>query len=218
MLPGMVTNMDKLPEINKLKKRLAAFLGIGPAEVTSSTVIDRRAVKGSIMVHRMYSILAREGFDIPGGKPYATFGDLVRALSGGKTNPEDDSVADKSLLSMPQILDISVLNSISLAVGIDIEMVANMPIVNDFREDSFYRQNFSEREIAYCILQQEPRQSLAGKFCAKEAIIKADNSWKNTPFNQIEILNSADGNPRFKGFSLSISHTPDYAIAIALKG
>ena len=38
------------------------------------------------------------------------------------------------------------------------------------------RRNFTEAEIAYCLAQPDPRASFTGRWCAKEATIKALSS------------------------------------------
>ena len=112
----------------------------------------------------------------------------------------------------------SVNNSSNIQVGIDIEDIMNMPVATDYREERFYTDNFTSKEISYCILQADPRASFAGKFSLKEAIIKADNSYKSVPFKEIEILNDSQGKPIFDGFALSISHTRNQSVAVAIKG
>ena len=91
-----------------------------------------------------------------------------------------------------------------------------MPPCNDYRQDGFYKQNFSPLEISYCILQPHPVISFTGLFAAKEAIAKADNTYKKTPFDQIEIDHDQLGKPFFKKFDISISHMEDFAVAVAV--
>lgn len=213
-----------MPTVERLKTLVAPFVQLAPAEIGAQTVIDRRAVKGSIMVHRMFAVLEREGFPVPDRKAITTFGDLAALLGGAghgtevkaKNTPPVAILGHERDLSSHPVPPLAQVPG-GLAVGIDIEEIANFPSVADFREDPFYKQNFSEREIAYCILQPDPLHSFAGKFCAKEAIVKADKIWRDRPFHTIEILNDADGNPYVEGFALSISHTSAQAIAIALK-
>lgn len=74
---------------------------------------------------------------------------------------------------------------------------------------------------------------LAGRFAAKEALIKAFGSAKEKPLilNEIEILNEKDGSPKVflkgtaaklksalkvKDIILTISHSRDYAVASAI--
>jgi holo-[acyl-carrier protein] synthase len=108
-------------------------------------------------------------------------------------------------------------NVLPLAIGIDIQEASELPNVPAFREDEFYRKNFSSREIEYCAQQSSPLLSFAGKFAAKEAIIKADHRLREKPFSEIEILNNAVGVPEFGDFSISISHSQTIAIAIAIR-
>jgi holo-[acyl-carrier protein] synthase len=213
--------MDK-PTAERLKELVAPFVQLEPSQIGAQTVIDRRAVKGSIMVHRMFAVLEREGFVIPDRKVIGTFGELAAAFGGepGVGEPVETALPvlpqGKKEVPLPPSLK-SLPHLQPLAIGVDIEEVASMPAVSDFREDPFYRQNFSAREIAYCILQPHPLQSFAGRFCAKEAIVKADKAWRGTPFHQLEILTDAAGAPCFEGFAISIAHTPAQAIAVALK-
>ena len=87
-------------------------------------------------------------------------------------------------------------------IGIDAEEISLMPATNDFRDHEFYTMNFAAAEIAYCILQPDSRASFAGLFAAKEAIVKADNSYKNKPFHTIFIDHLPGGKP----FHSAIQH------------
>jgi len=98
------------------------------------------------------------------------------------------------------------------------EEIAALPRVDDLRKESFYTQNFTPGEIAYCILQADPYASLAGLWAAKEAIAKADGQYRNRPFNTVEIGHTAEGKPEFAGMGLSISHAGGMAVAVAVRG
>jgi phosphopantetheine--protein transferase-like protein len=200
--------------LENLKKIVSTFLKVEPSEVNEETMIDRSSIKGSVLIHRMYSKLSSEGYHVSGRKELIrTFGDLIGALNGSKKNA-DVIVADfKPNIQHPS----PALGLSGFLVGIDIEDVLNMPATDDYRGDKFYADNFSQQEISYCILQTDPRVSFSGKFAAKESIIKADNGYKDIPFSQIEILNDKEGKPFFGEFSLSISHTSNCSIAVAFK-
>lgn len=203
---------------DRIKQIVSTFIDKAPDEITRDTVIDRRAVKGSIMIHRMFAVLGREGITVPRTKAFATFGALLDAVEGeGEEvlNTVENKQIDSTVEKAPTA-DATV-GTFAQAVGIDIESVANMPEVTDYRGENFYRQNFTEREISHCILQKEPLESFAGLFCAKESIVKADNAYAKVPFHKIEILFDGEGRPYSSGFMISISHTTEYAVAIALK-
>ena len=192
--------------IDKIKVIVAPFLKVDEGSVTADTVIDRTAIKGSIMIHRMYAALSRElNNEIRYRDSIRTVGDLL-VRCGDKYAPGHEEIAPPLPASGRGIL-----------VGIDIEEVDKMPKVPDFREDAFYKENFSPKEISYCLLQTSPVESFAGHFAAKEAIVKADNSYKTVPFCHIEVINDGNGRPLFKDFVLSISHVDRFAIAVAVK-
>jgi phosphopantetheine--protein transferase-like protein len=160
----------------------------------------------------MYAKLAAEGFGVTDYWEVKNFGNLLQRMNG---NPNDANEIDVSLQgsAMVQATD----NHQSSGIGIDIEETDSMPRASDFREEAFYKMNFSSSEIAYCILQADPYASFAGLFAAKEAIVKADNAYKSRAFNSIVIEHTAVGKPIFHDFDLSISHTRTTAVAVGIR-
>ena len=199
---------------DKIKNLIATFLRVPAEQISYNTIIDRTAVSSSIALHRMYAKLAEEGFAVPDYWNIKTFSTLLERINGnGHTN------------TLAEVQQVQVYNNVmpvheyteGAAVGIDIEDINAMPQTNDFREDEFYKMNFSQAEIAYCILQPAPYASFAGLFAAKEAIVKANNANRNKPFNTITISHDGQGKPRFPGFQISLSHTENTAVAVALQ-
>lgn len=197
------------------KNIIATFLKVDSSEVNENTFMDSSTIPGSVFIHRMYSTLSAEGYHIVNQDKIRTYGDFLNALNKGTDTSEVTPVAQKE---KPKRKLQSTSSNTIMQVGIDIEDIMNMPVAADYRENRFYTDNFSSKEISYCILQADPRVSFAGKFALKEAIIKADNDYKSATFPEMEILNDNLGKPLFEGFSLSISHTTNQAIAIAIKG
>src|SRR3989344_285580 len=109
------------------------------------------------------------------------------------------------------------------SIGIDIEEAGRFRQLLYATNKNFYKKIFTEKEIKYCLSKSDPYQHFAGKFAAKEAVIKALGSTIYKAKN-IEILNDKKGAPvaKFKIQGLkfrvltSISHTKDHAIAIAM--
>lgn len=201
-------------KMENAKKIIATFLKKDSSEITETTVMDRTAIPGSILLHRMYSTLASEGFNITNQNKIKTYGDFVNTLNAIDQKPIENQPISKEVTSRTPLKS----SSTDFSIGIDLEEIANMPIVTDYRENKFYIDTFSAREISHCILQADPRGSFAGKFALKEAIIKADNFYQMIPFKEIEILNNTSGKPIFSDFALSISHTDTHAVAVASKG
>ena len=100
------------------------------------------------------------------------------------------------------------------SVGIDIQEINELPDAVDFWEDEFYKSNFTREEIAYCLTKDNPKQSFSGIYSCKEALVKADNrlNWA-----RINISFSENGKPFFDNYSLSISHSGQYSIAVVFK-
>jgi phosphopantetheine--protein transferase-like protein len=121
-------------------------------------------------------------------------------------------------------------------LGIDLENI--QMFVN--KSESFLSRNFTPEEISCCVQSPHPPSSFAGRWCAKEAVIKAicslfPNKSKlfqhaGAPLRDIEILPSDSGAPQVRfhdqaltiiktlGVSevkVSISHTDEHALAQA---
>ena len=119
-----------------------------------------------------------------------------------------------------------VMDSLNFFVGTDIVEVTR---INDLLEKSgkrFKEKIFTNLEQEYCDSKSSPSVHYAGRFAAKESIIKAVKSsgYKNPiPFKDIEILPSDSGAPIvdlhfvLEGeCKVSISHTESNATASAL--
>jgi holo-[acyl-carrier protein] synthase len=117
-------------------------------------------------------------------------------------------------------------------IGIDLVKIDRMKkAVEKWGENflkSFLKRIFTEKEIAYCFEKKEPHHSLAVRFAAKEALIKAIGSEVFVPLTDIEILNFEKGKPvidakgrleeffqdrSIKSCHLSLSHEREFGIA-----
>jgi len=102
-------------------------------------------------------------------------------------------------------------------VGVDIEKISN------FREnatDAFLERFFTPHELEYCRGQPDEWASLCGRFCAKEAVVKAVG---RIDIGDVEVLTGGAGveitvnGERQESVRASISHSGDYAIAFAVR-
>ncbi len=126
-----------------------------------------------------------------------------------------------------------------VGIGIDIEELKDWE--KRSRDPLFLARNYTLAEIDYCERSPNPLASFAGRWTAKEAVVKAISSFKpyylkttlgmSAPLIEIEILSSPSeaplvalhGHPRkiaeesgIQKISLSISHSDHLAISIAL--
>ncbi len=113
-------------------------------------------------------------------------------------------------------------------VGIDLVKIDRMKDVVEKWEKKFLERVFTKSEISYCYEKKNPYLSLAVRFAAKEAMIKAISSEIPVSLTDIEIISSANGKPdmKVKGrldkflmdkgvkkIALSLSHEKEYGIA-----
>lgn len=206
--------MDKVEQVKKI---VATFLRVKEDGVDNDTEISTRTIKGSsIMLHRMYAAISRElKCDAVSDRKANTFGELL-ALYGLQDQKSGMTMRSQSQEHVGKMPEVAILPSNNISIGIDLEDIEKIPRVKDCYKDEFYRQNFSEKEISYCLAQPDPWQSFAGRFAAKEAIVKADNLYREYSFAQIEIEQDKSGKPYFRNFVLSISHNEKYAVAVAV--
>ena len=114
-----------------------------------------------------------------------------------------------------------------LGVGVDIVDISRIEeAVQTF--DSFLERIYTQREIDYCYKRAKPHPSLAARFAAKEAVIKAMPTDESIPLKDIEVVVSESGRPSIlpgkvlkeelkktgvTDMHLSLSHEKTFAIA-----
>ncbi len=113
-------------------------------------------------------------------------------------------------------------------IGIDIIRVARIRSAVGRWGERFLERVYTADEISYAYAKADPFLSLAVRFAAKEAFIKAFPMGQTIPLTDIEIVHRADGSPllTLKGKTkesmenlpdgniyLSLSHEKEYGIA-----
>jgi holo-[acyl-carrier protein] synthase len=96
---------------------------------------------------------------------------------------------------------------------------------------SFLKRLFTDREIAYCMKHANPYPSLAARFAAKEALIKALDAKALWKWRNMEVMRSSSGKPEIsltgparafakrrsvRAFRVSLTHDADRATAVVL--
>lgn len=102
-------------------------------------------------------------------------------------------------------------------IGCDIQSItefARAVQAEDFKSCPFLTSHFAAVEISRCENQADAMQSLCGLFAAKEAIRKAGD---RREMRQITILHDHEGAPGSTGYAISISHSGDMCLAVALR-
>jgi phosphopantetheine--protein transferase-like protein len=197
------------------KKIIAHFLKIQPSDIVESTEMDDSAVGGSLILLRMYSKLAGSGYGVKNPIGITTFGDFCLALKGLSDDINVDQVKEAPSRSWED--ELGEYGNSGFGIGVDIEDIVNLPKAVNFSTDKFYVDNFSAYEIDYCSKKANPAESFAALFSLKESIIKADNSFIQTQFNQIKIQHTEQGQPTFQNFHLSTSHSKNLVVSVAIK-
>lgn len=117
-------------------------------------------------------------------------------------------------------------------VGIDIVETARIKAVMARRREQFLNRVFTAGEQQYCLAKANAHVYFAGRFAAKEAVLKAlGTGLRACKWTDIEIVRGKSGQPgvalsgaalqaaRERGIDrihLSLSHARDYAAAYAL--
>ncbi|MDA8171975.1 MAG: holo-ACP synthase [Nitrospiraceae bacterium] len=119
-----------------------------------------------------------------------------------------------------------------MGVGVDIVKVKRLKSAVDRWGRRFLERVFTGAEIAACYEKAEPFRSLAVRFAAKEALIKASGGkLSGIAFREIEVANLAGGAPVIKkqgrlalalaesgieNLHLSLSHEEEYGVAMVV--
>lgn len=118
-----------------------------------------------------------------------------------------------------------------LGIGNDIIEIQRIAKNIERYGQKFLDRIFTPLEQAYCLKHRDPARNFAGRFAAKEAVVKAFGTGfgAHISWTDIEIINAPSGKP-YVHFStqltnklptdshvfISISHCQDYATAFAL--
>lgn len=221
----MVTRMAT-PET--LQKVVATLLQREPYEVHANLNFSDVGLQGSLARTRLYTVIAQQcGVACQAAYTARTYGELHVAIYG--TEPVVAAVQLPAPVS-PRTPDQHVQHNGAtpgVACGIDIEMVASLPIVADYWHDAFYSATFTSAEIAYCLLQDQPLIHFAARWCAKEALKKCDLVYLNADLRTLEVVLNASGAPCLctvadgrrtpLPFAVSLSHTSQVAVAVVVK-
>ena len=196
---------DSVPSV------VARFFNVPESALTDSFILPPERLQGSISRRILHAALKRlAGAELPGVWKATTFGELT----GGAATPA-------ALAAAPARKTASGKSSHS--VGIDLEQTAHLPWTGDPASDPFYVENFTPAETAYALRQPDPRQTLCGLWCAKEAAIKCGPEFAALRPAQIEILHDENGRPRLTvdgadlGCEISISHAEGTAVAVCIR-
>jgi fatty acid synthase subunit alpha, fungi type len=128
------------------------------------------------------------------------FGELGSPLSNTSTipgTPRDELAQEMALFSSVHAMLGSSLPGApgQQSVGIDVEKITDVPVDNE----NFITRNYSQSEREYCTSTPDPRSSLAGRWCAKEAVMKSLGLASRGPgaaMDEIEILPDELGAPK----------------------
>ena len=118
------------------------------------------------------------------------------------------------------------------SVGIDIVEICRIEKLLHKQPERFLKRVFTPAEQAYCLAKSHAATHLAGRFAAKEAVLKVlGTGLRDVKWTEIEIIRDELGKPqvRFNGKArmlarkqeisavlLSISHSRAYAVAQAV--
>jgi len=204
-------------EEHQLKELLAPLLMVPADGIVRETSLA--GLNNSLGEVRLRLALKRFGIELPGRLRPLTFGALDQLLRGAM--PAASAPAQEMLIAHPVP---AADGAGHLRIGLDVQDIDTLPLCHDYWEDEFYRSVFGNSEIAYAVLQPEPRIHFAGFWCAKEALRKCDASFRNIAPQDTVIAHDETGRPYLLwkcprgevrlGHAISISHASNLAMAV----
>lgn len=124
--------------------------------------------------------------------------------------------------------------AVNIRIGTDIVHIPRIQAALDRFGERFLQRVYTPMEQQDCGLRCSPISivSLAGRWAAKEAVVKAiGTGWKGVGYTDVEVQRQSDGSPTIQLYrsaaiaaahwgqcqwQISLSHDGDYAIATAL--
>ena len=115
--------------------------------------------------------------------------------------------------------------NIQISIGCDIEEISRFSGKSREKDSEFLNRIYTENELDYCYKSSNYAQHLCGRYCVKEAVVKALSEFdiKDVFYNDIEVFKKENGMPYVKinkytelNIKVSLSHCKTYATATAL--
>ena len=202
-----------------LRKTVAEFFEVDEGQVGPSFSLQAR--QGSIARAALdAAIRGRVGVKSSTVYSARTFGELMAEVAPGS------SMVDGSV-SVVEVAPVAIASTSGASCGVDLELIENLPVAADPWEHDFYRAMFSPGEIAFCLRQPEPSTHFAARWCAKEALKKADRAFLAVEMKEIEVVHDESGAPHLEyngggtsrrlPHAVSLSHTTHAAVAVVVK-
>lgn len=212
-----------MTKTEELRGMLATMLMLPPEQITSNTSLT--SLEDSLGGARLKLGLKRLGLSLPMSSSPGTFGELEAILFQKPSAETPVSPVKKTIQTDTKPPD-QMASPAGTHVGIDIQDVRSLPVAKDYWEHEFYAGLFGKSEIAYAVVQSEPRIHLAAYWCAKEALRKCDPTFMSVPFDATVVAHDADGKPYLQWrnaatpvrlpHALSLSHTNELATAVVM--
>ena len=215
----------------ELRGVLATMLMVEPGAIGPETSLA--VLNTSLGAAKLRLGLKRLGLALPVSAKPATFSGLVAALSGDAVTsfPTAGARTGGSSASGSSAVATSPVSggSGALQIGLDVEEIKVLPAAKDYWEHEFYRGSFAASEIAYAVIEADPRVHFAGFWCAKEALLKCDAAYTEVEFSRIAVAHDLDGKPYLTlagenglvdrlPHAVSIAHTGEVATAVVVTG
>ncbi|MEM7682657.1 MAG: 4'-phosphopantetheinyl transferase superfamily protein [Planctomycetota bacterium] len=224
----------------ELRSLVVELLEVPAERVTPAFSLRHKKLSGSLGGTLLRSaVKARLGAAPVGLEGASTFGELVAAVDG--TAPSEapresfpsQGAGVVGAADMPGAVALPGVNPGAgvfpggLRCGVDIESVEAMPACEDYWTHSFYLENFTSPEVAYCCGQAEPREHFAARWCAKEALRKCHPGYLALAMGRVEVARRPGGSvylrvsPAEGVWSdapavLSLSHAGGMAVAMVV--
>ncbi len=210
----------------QLRKIVAQLAGLKPEAIDTNFSLKSRGLQSSVRRAALAAAIRRYlGVNVADVYSVVSYRELETAVLEGGAQA---SVSHGKPGDRQNPIAVSALSGVDdLACGIDIERVDAMPVTDDYWEHEFYKESFSKDEIAYCLLQENPRMHFAARWCAKEALVKCDPAFKGQPFATLEVIRNkagevslahhGNGTSEKPAHAVSISHTETMAAAVVVR-
>lgn len=209
---------------DELKKMISNTLKVNVVDIDSEFLLKTgklRTSAGSVILGNMVEKVCGQKKDC---SKVSTFGELLRLVESNTTESVGEIITiEENEVEENQKSAANIAGN-RLVCGIDIQEIDIFPEVDDYWSESFYIDNFTKEEIAYCATAISPRHSFAGRWCVKEALHKCCEKYYDIVLRDIQVAKHKNGsisvevrkNDRWNElpFTCSISHADNYAVGI----
>jgi phosphopantetheine--protein transferase-like protein len=210
-----------------LKAAIAKILNVSESSITDTFSLDIQKLKSSAGAMILQNVVKKIYKKTVNCNGVTDFGDLLSRITdtdisnGDQAEIHEIKIKPEIAVPVEQTIssDMPFPTAFGVSCGIDIQDISIFPESDDYWLEPFYKDNFTDEEIAYCAADTTlARFHFAARWCVKEALKKTGQKYLNLSFKSIQVKKHQDGSVFLEILSDGLWHRVSGTCSMSFSG